>query len=116
MSRRRWPRSEARVTRVTEYQITSWREIPSLVVARSGETVIKISLPARFQEAIDEAAMRLGDIDADAYVAGWARSGWLAGEGTPDQVAHAISESIISEFSELRLAEILDSLQSGNAK
>lgn len=71
---------------MTEYQITSWRQIPSLA------------------------------IDADAYVAGWARSGWLAGEGTPDQVAHAISESIISEFSELRLAEILDSLQSGNSK
>lgn len=101
---------------MTEYQITSWREIPSLVVARSGETIIKISLPSRFQEAIDEAAMRLGAVDADAYIAGWARGSWLAAEGTPDQVANDVSESIIGEFTELRLLEILDALLPGNTE
>jgi hypothetical protein len=53
---------------MTELQITSWRDIPSFVAAREGSEVIKISLPARFQEAIDEAAMRLGDSGADAYM------------------------------------------------
>jgi hypothetical protein len=95
---------------VTEYQITRWREIPSLVVARSGETTIKVSLAARFQEAIDEAAMRLGDTDADAYLSGWERSDWLPAEGTPDEVAQAVSESLGTEFSESRLTEILDAL------
>lgn len=101
---------------MTEYQITSWREIPSLVVARSGETVVKVSLPLRFQEAIDEAAMRLGDIDADAYIAGWSRGSWQQSDGTPSEVAETISESIISEFSELKLSQILDSLSTAGTE
>ena len=40
--------------------MTYWRELPSLVVAREGESVTKGLLDPRFQEAIDEAAMRLG--------------------------------------------------------
>ena len=98
---------------MTEYQITSWREIPSLVVTRSGETVVKVSLPLRFQETIDEAAMRLGDIDADAYIAGWNRGSWQQADGTPSEVAETIAQSIISEFSELKLSQILGSLPSG---
>lgn len=60
---------------MTEYQITSWREIPSLVVARSGETVVKVSLPLRFQEATEEAAMRHGDRFAEPWACRWRRSG-----------------------------------------
>ena len=55
---------------MTEYQITQWHEIPSMVVARDGADVAKIQLAARFQEAIDEAAMRMGSTDADAYLDG----------------------------------------------
>ena len=40
--------------------MTYWRDLPSLVVAREGDTVTKTQLAPRFQEAIDEAAMRLG--------------------------------------------------------
>ena len=40
--------------------MTYWRDLPSLVVAREGDTVTKSQLASRFQEAIDEAAMRLG--------------------------------------------------------
>ena len=46
---------------MTEYQITYWREFPSMVVAREGRrNRHKVQLPARFQVAIDEAAMRAG--------------------------------------------------------
>jgi hypothetical protein len=98
---------------VSEYQITFWREIPSLIVARSGEVVAKVSLPALFQEAIDEAAMRLGAVDSDAYLAGWTKGAWLAADGTPDEVAHSVADSLINEFSELRITEILDMLSKG---
>jgi len=50
---------------VAEYQVTSWRDLPSLVVARDGEHVTKAPLAPRFQEAIDEAAMRLGETGSD---------------------------------------------------
>jgi hypothetical protein len=95
---------------MSEYQIMRWREIPSMVVARSGETTIKIMLASRFQEAIDEAAMRLGEIDADAYTAGWNRDPWTQAEGAPDVVAAQIVEKLEVEFSEEKINALLDSL------
>ena len=95
---------------MSEYQIMRWREITSMVIARSGETTIKIMLASRFQEAIDEAAMRLGEIDADAYTAGWNRDPWTESEGTPDVVAAHIVEKLEIEFSEEKITALLDSL------
>jgi hypothetical protein len=70
---------------VTEYQVTYWRDLPSLVVAREGEHVTKSPLDPRFQEAIDEAAMRLGDTGSEAYLAGWRRADWTADEATLEE-------------------------------
>ena len=95
---------------MSEYQIMRWREIPSMVVARSGETTIKIMLASRFQEAIDEAAMRLGEIDADAYTSGWNRDPWFETEGAPDVVAARIVEELERELSEEKLSALLDAL------
>ncbi|MFM7140016.1 MAG: virulence factor, partial [Actinomycetes bacterium] len=36
---------------MSEYQITSWKNIPSLVPVREGDKVVKTQLPQRFQEA-----------------------------------------------------------------
>ena len=95
---------------MAEYQITRWREIPSMVVARSGEEVSKISLSNRFQEAIDEAAMRLGEIDADAYMNGWNRDPWVERSGAPAEVAEAIAAELESEFSEENINQILNQI------
>ncbi|MFL6286844.1 MAG: virulence factor, partial [Actinomycetes bacterium] len=54
---------------MAEYQITSWRDLPSLVIAREGDDVTKVQLAPRLQEAIDEAAMRLGETGSDDYLA-----------------------------------------------
>ena len=95
---------------MSEYQIMRWREIPSMVIARSGETTIKIMLASRFQEAIDEAAMRLGEIDADAYTSGWNRDPWVETDGAPDVVAARIVEELEKELSEEKLSALLDAL------
>jgi len=88
-----------------------WRELPSMVIARSGQTQIKVALPARFQEAIDEAAMRLGATGADDYIAGWVRDPWIESTGGPDQLAARITAELEVEFSEAKIASFLDSLQ-----
>ena len=54
--------------------IISWREIPAQVIARRGRETAKVPLSARFQEAIDRAAMRAGKGSSDAYLADWQRS------------------------------------------
>lgn len=79
---------------MAEYQITSWRELPSLVVARDGELLAKVPLPHRFQEAIDEAAMRLGEVSSDDYLAGWGRGPWIDGPGDPADLAASVVEQL----------------------
>jgi Virulence factor len=95
---------------VSEIQVTYWREIPSMVVARQGEEVAKVQLPQRFQEAIDEAAMRLGESSADDYMAGWTRSAWEEFGGDPVDAAQQRSEALDNEWTQERLDAYLDSL------
>ena len=56
---------------MAEFRVTYWRDLPSLVTARDGEHTAKAALDPRFMIAIDEAAMRLGATDSDAYLEGW---------------------------------------------
>ena len=46
-----------------EFQVTYWRDLPSMVVAREGEQVTKVPLAGRFQAAIDEAAEAIANLD-----------------------------------------------------
>jgi len=87
-----------------------WREIPSLVIAREGETTIKVMLASRFQEAIDEAAMRLGEIDADAYTAGWNRDPWVEASDSPDVLATRIATELETELSIEKLEALLETM------
>jgi hypothetical protein len=54
--------------------IISWRDIPSQVIVKRGRETGKVPLSARFQEAIDRAAMRAGKGSSEAYMADWRRS------------------------------------------
>ena len=55
--------------------VISWRDIPAQVVVKRGRETAKVQLSARFQEAVDRAAMRAGRGSSDAYLADWKRSG-----------------------------------------
>ena len=95
---------------MSQYQIMRWREIPSLVIAREGETTIKVMLASRFQEAIDEAAMRLGEIDADAYTNGWNRDPWVDASDSPDVLATRIATELETELSIEKLEALLETM------
>jgi hypothetical protein len=95
---------------MAEYQVTYWREFPSMVVARNGEETVKISLANRFQEAIDEAAMRLDAADADAYLDGWVRSEWITADGEAADVAERISAELENSLDDATLQAMLDKL------
>jgi hypothetical protein len=95
--------------------VTYWRDLPSLVVARAGEQVTKSPLAPRFQEAIDEAAMRLGDTGSDDYLAGWRRGDWTAAEGGTTDVADRIVRDLEDQWPTDRLQTYLDSLGGGAA-
>ena len=97
---------------MTEFQVTRWRELPSMVAARSGEETAKVQLAARFQEAIDEAAMRLGDTGATDYLEGWERSPWTEADGSPAEVLDRVAAALDSEWPADRIAGYLDGLTS----
>jgi hypothetical protein len=98
------------VSEQSEYQVTYWRDLPSLVVARQGEHVTKSPLAPRFQEAIDEAAMRLGDTGSDEYLAGWERSAWTRADGSPAEVLDRVSSDLDAQWPADRIARYLDGL------
>jgi hypothetical protein len=95
---------------VTEYQVTYWRDLPSLVVAREGDNLTKAPLPSRFQEAIDEAAMRLGETSSDAYLAGWSRGDWTPAEGPGAEVCDRVVADLEEQWPAERVSEYLDGL------
>jgi hypothetical protein len=95
---------------MTEYQVTSWRELPSLVTARNGDDVAKVPMAPRFQEAIDEAAMRLGDTSSDDYLAGWQRGPWGPGEGDPATLAAQVASELDATWTPEAVSDFLKSL------
>ena len=92
--------------------MTYWRELPSLVVAREGDAVTKSPLAPRFQEAIDEAAMRLGATDSDAYLDGWTRGEWTPAEGSGPEVCERVVAELEEQWSAAALTTYLDGLAS----
>jgi hypothetical protein len=56
-----------------ELTIIYWRDIPAQVTATDGSAAVRVALPDRFQEAIDEAAMAAGLVRSDDYLAEWRR-------------------------------------------
>lgn len=90
--------------------MTRWRELPSMVAARAGDEQVKTQLAQRFQEAIDEAAMRLGDTGSDDYLAGWERTPWTAADGTPAEVLERVAAGLEDEWPAERVADYLEGL------
>jgi hypothetical protein len=81
-----------------------------MVTARADDETVKAELAPRFQEAIDEAAMRLGDTGADDYLAGWNRSPWAAADGTPAEVIERVTAELDAQWPDDRLTGYLDGL------
>jgi hypothetical protein len=90
--------------------VTRWRDLPSMVAARADEETVKSELAPRFQEAIDEAAMRLGSTGADDYLAGWERSPWTEADGTPGEVLDRVAAELDAEWPADRIAGYLEEL------
>ena len=73
-----------------------WRDIPAQVTAQEGRTREKALLGARFQHAIDRAAMVAGMDDTDSYVAQWRR------ESAP--LSHNMAAAVAAEIARIDAA------------
>ena len=85
-----------------------WRDIPSQVIVQRGRQREKSMLSARFQEAIDRAAMRAGKGGSDAYIAEWRREAVSCDAGGElRQIAEREVARLESEFSDDRLLALI---------
>jgi hypothetical protein len=89
--------------------IISWRDIPAQVVVRRGRETAKVQLSARFQEAVDRAAMRAGRGASDAYLADWRRSEARPCSDDIETEAAAEAARIEARFTDAQLEELIRS-------
>ena len=85
-----------------------WRDIPSQVIVQRGRKREKAMLSARFQEAIDRAAMRAGKGSSDAYMSEWDRKASVldTDEGLA-ALAAATAARLEAEFTDELLTELI---------
>ena len=82
-----------------------WRDIPSQVLIKRGRDRGKYMLSARFQEAIDRAAMRADKGGSDAYLEEWRRvTTTIEAEGALEEIAEQLGREIETGFSDEQLA------------
>lgn len=96
----------------TQFQIIYWRDIPAQVKARAGRKRVSRPLSDRFQEAIDEAAMRAKVVGSDEYLAEWRSAAWQERDGEPE----AVTEAVVAELEAAYPVERLEALMSNKGR
>ncbi len=87
-----------------------WRDIPAQVIMQRGRQREKVQLSARFQEAIDRAAMRAGKGSSAAYLADWRReSTTVDAAGDLRELAELTAQEFERRFTNQRLDELIRS-------
>lgn len=89
-----------------------WHDIPSQIKATDENGTVKRMLPARFQQAIDSAAIAAGKSDSDAYLEGWQ---WSRRQERPGP-AETVAEEVLAELDEAYAKERLRQMIMDHAK
>jgi len=87
--------------------VISWRDIPAQVVGRRGRVTAKVQLSARFQEAVDRAAMRAGRGSSDAYLADWRRSEPAPCDDNIEAAVAALAADLEARYSDADLERLI---------
>ena len=91
------------------------RDMPAQALIQRGRERGKYMLSARFQEAIDRAAMRAGKGGSDAYLDEWRRvTTSIEAEGALEDIAQRPGEEIEPQVSDEQLAVLVK--QKGSAE
>lgn len=90
----------------TNCEVVYWRDIPAQVRARVGRERVSHPLSERFQQAIDEAAMRTGKTGTDAYLEEWRASKSIERDGGPEAAAAGLAQEIEEAYPTERLQKL----------
>ena len=84
-------------------QVLYWRDIPAQVKLRAGRERLARPLSARFQEAIDLAAMRAGAAAADDYLDAWRTEERPPRPGPLEALAQELADELEAAYPATRL-------------
>ena len=87
--------------------VVYWRDIPAQIIVKAGRKAAKRELPARFQEAIDMAAMRAKAIGTDAYLNDWRRDVLADCGDDLEAEADAWLAKLDGEYDDARIAALI---------
>jgi hypothetical protein len=85
---------------MARYQILYWEHIPLGVKATDVNGTVRENLPARFQEAVEEASLKAGQTSAAAYTSMFKWGKEMEREGTATEVAAAIAQELDETWNE----------------
>ena len=91
------------------FHILYWRDIPSMVKGKLGRQRLSHPLDNRFMEAIDAAAMRIGDTNSDEYLQGWRSSEPMAFGENPEQQLAELAAKLEEDYPRERLVALIKS-------
>lgn len=83
------------------YEVLYWHDIPIQVRARDGERRASKQLPQRFQNAIDNAAMKAGLIDDEAYLSLFNWHGPIEREGSAEEIVNQVIAELIKKYPQI---------------
>jgi hypothetical protein len=81
---------------MANYKILYWQEVPTQIKAEDDVDEVMLPLDVRFQERIDDLAVRRGLQGSDDYLAQWRWSDEEEREGSAEEVAKAIKAELES--------------------
>jgi hypothetical protein len=88
---------------MARYQVLYWEQIPLGVKATDVNGTVRENLPARFQEAVENAASRAGQTSAAAYTSMFKWGKEQEREGTATEVAAAVAKELDESWDEKAL-------------
>jgi hypothetical protein len=85
---------------MARYQILYWEHIPLGVKATDVNGTVRENLPARFQQAVENAASRAGQTSAAAYTSMFKWGKEQEREGSAAEVAAAVAKELDETWNE----------------
>lgn len=92
---------------MAQLTIVYWRDIPAQVIVKQRRQTARRELAARFQEAIDMAAMRAKAIGTDAYLADWRRGDPVDCSDDIEAEATHWQEKLEAEYDDARVKSLI---------
>jgi len=101
---------------VAEYQILYWHDIPLQVRSGGRRDRVSQELSARFQVAVDKAAMAADLAGTDQYLSELYWSERREREGTPAAVVAAVAAELEGQYPAINWMETVKSITAGKKK